>query len=102
MPPWMKKKFKLLRLTVRRCAGTGKSVLINTIVGCICKMFNSNNCAFVVAPTGAAAHNVGGQTIHHEFKVNINKKKKKISLSEKAKIQLMEKLMFTIAVFFDE
>jgi phage gpG-like protein len=64
-------------------------------------MFNSNNCAFVVAPTGAAAHNVGGQTIHREFKVNINKKKK-ISLSEKAKIQLMEKLMFTIAVFFDE
>jgi hypothetical protein len=54
-------------------------------------MFNSNNCAFVVAPTGAVAHNVGDQTIHH---------KKKASLSEKAKIQLIENLMFTIAFIF--
>jgi len=56
-------------MTVIGCAGTGKSVLINTVVGCIQKMFQDNNSVVVAAPTGAAAHNVGGQTMHREFKI---------------------------------
>ncbi len=61
-----KKIFKPLRMTVLRCAGSGKCVLINTLVGCIRKMFNYNS-VLLTAPTGAAAYNVGGQTIHREF-----------------------------------
>jgi hypothetical protein len=57
---------KPLRMTVLGCAGSGKSVLINTLVGCIRKMFN--NSVFVTAPTGAAAYNVGGQTTDRELK----------------------------------
>jgi hypothetical protein len=42
------------------CGGTGKSVLINTVVSYIRKIFQSNNSVLVTAPTGVAAHNVGG------------------------------------------
>jgi ATP-dependent DNA helicase PIF1 len=95
-----KKKFKPLCLTVMGCGGTGKSVLINIVVGYIRKIFQSNNSVLVTAPTGAAAHNVGGQTIHREFKLKYKKQRNK--LSNTAKKQLMEKLMFTIALVFDE
>jgi phage gpG-like protein len=61
-------------MTVIGCAGTGKSVSINTVVGSIQKMFQDNDSVVVAAPTGAAAHNVGGQTMHREFKIGIEKK----------------------------
>jgi hypothetical protein len=51
------------------CSGTGKSVLINTLVTCIRKIFDDNYSVFVTAPTGAAAYNVGGSTIHRELKI---------------------------------
>jgi len=72
-----RKQFKPLRMTVVGCAGTGKSVLINTVVGYIRKIFQDNNSVIVAAPTGAAAHNVGGQTLHREFKIGIGKNKKR-------------------------
>ena len=84
-----KKKFKPLRLTVMGCGGTGKSVLITTVVSYIRKIFQRNNSVLVTAPTGAAAHNVGGQTIHREFKVNYKQEGSK--LSNTAKKLLMEK-----------
>jgi hypothetical protein len=56
-------KFVPLRLTVRGAAGTGKSVIINTIVSYIRRMFDDNYVFHVVAPTGMAAFNVlGGDT----------------------------------------
>jgi len=58
-------------MTIMGCGGTGKSVLINTLVACIRKIFNDNDTVFVTAPTGAAAYNVGGSTIHREFKINV-------------------------------
>ena len=56
-------------MTIMGCGGTGKSVLINTLVACIRKIFNDNDTVFVTAPTGAAAYNVRGSTIHREFKI---------------------------------
>jgi hypothetical protein len=73
---------------------------VNTVVGCIRKIFRSSNSILVTAPTRAAAHNVGGQTIHREFKLNFKKMGNK--LSDKAKKQVKQKLIFTIALFFDE
>lgn len=99
--PNEKKKFKPLRMTVLGCAGTGKSILINTVVACIRRIFKNNNSVFVTAPTGAAAHNVCGQTIHREFKVHV-RKKHEFTLSQKSRTELMEKLAYTIALFFDE
>jgi predicted GTPase len=96
-----REQFKPLRMTVVGCAGTGKSVLINTVVGYIRKIFQDNNSVIVAAPTGAAAHNVGGQTLHREFKIGIGKNKKR-NLSKKSKEHMMEKLKHTAAVFIDE
>jgi len=64
-------------------------------------MFKKNDSVLVAAPTGAAAHNIGGQTIHKEFKIGIGKGKK-WSISKKVKEYLHEKLEHNIAVFFDE
>ena len=46
-------------------AGTGKSYLLNFFVG------NSRKNVVVVAPTGVAAINVGGQTIHSFFRIPV-------------------------------
>jgi ABC-type cobalamin/Fe3+-siderophores transport system ATPase subunit len=97
-----KKKFKPLRMTVIGCGGTGKSVLINTLVTCIRTIFQDNNSVFVSAPTGAAAYNVGGTTIHKEFKVSIKDKPSENNMSDHAKQELMQKLLRTVALFFDE
>jgi hypothetical protein len=53
-----------LRLTVRGAAGTGKSFIINTTVSYMIRMFDDNYVVHVVAPTGMAAFNVLGETLH--------------------------------------
>ena len=88
-----KQKFKPLRITIMGCGGTGKSVLINTLVACIRKIFNDNNSVFVTAPTGAAAYNVGGSTIHREFKINVRDIPGYNKLSDNTKKELMKKLL---------
>jgi hypothetical protein len=52
-------KFKPLRMTINGSGGCGKSVIINTIVTVMRKMFKNNDVVKVVAPTGTAAFNVG-------------------------------------------
>jgi hypothetical protein len=74
------------------CAGSGKNALINALVGCIRNMFNNNNSFLVTAPTGAAAYNVGGQTIHREFSVSTRGKKHE-KLGKVAKENLLAKLV---------
>ena len=53
-------------------AGTGKSFLIETIKALISSMWASDDltCA-ITAPTGLAAFNVGGNTIHRVFQLPI-------------------------------
>lgn len=62
-------KQKVLRVTVSGVAGSGKSTWINTLVTVVRKMFNNNDTIAVFAPTGAAAFNAGGQTLHRGFGV---------------------------------
>ena len=57
--------FKPLRMTVMGAGGSGKSVVINTLVTLMRKMFTMNKVAMVAAPTGTSAFNVGGETLHH-------------------------------------
>jgi hypothetical protein len=89
-------------MTIMGCGGTGKSVLINTLVACIRKIFNDNDTVFVTAPTGAAAYNVRGSTIHREFKINVKDIPSYDKMSDNTKKELMKKLLHTIALFFDE
>ena len=52
--------FTPIRFTVSGTGGSGKSVLLKTIVTVFRKMFQSNTVVHVGAPTGAAAFNAGG------------------------------------------
>ena len=44
-------------------AGTGKSFIVKEAI----ELMNKENCGIVVAPTGIAANNIGGATIHTTF-----------------------------------
>lgn len=57
-------KFKPLRCTIIGKGGSGKTVLLNTITSVLRKMFLNNDVVRVAAPTGVAAFNVGGETLH--------------------------------------
>ena len=63
---------KPLRLFISGVGGTGKSFLIETIKILLTSMWSSDDllCA-VAAPTGLAAFNVGGVTIHRLFQLPI-------------------------------
>ena len=97
------KSFKPLRLTIMGAAGTGKSVLINTLVTVLRKMFGLNDVVHVAAPTGTAAFNVGGETLHRLFSVSIDDVNgQTFSISEKTKRALLVKFQRTIAILIDE
>ena len=57
--------FKPLRIIINGQGGSGKSVVINTLVTLIRNMFGFNDAVRVIAPTGVAAYNVHGETFHH-------------------------------------
>jgi ABC-type dipeptide/oligopeptide/nickel transport system ATPase component len=53
-------------------AGSGKSVLVNTLVTAMLRAFPGKHTVAVCAPTGAAAYNIGGKTIHNEWSIKVN------------------------------
>ena len=59
-------------MIIQGVAGSGKSVLIRTLVTIIKRLFNTNESTLVLAPTGSAAFNAGGSTIHHGLSIPIN------------------------------
>jgi hypothetical protein len=57
-------KFVPLRLMVHGAAATGKSLIINTIASYMRRMFDDSDVVHVIAPTGMAAFNILGKTLH--------------------------------------
>ena len=98
-------KFQPLRLTVTGAGGTGKSVIINTLVTLLRKMFKCNGVIKVAAPTGVAAFNVGGETFFHltnsrptrqEYSPNAIKSRKE------QRMKLVQKFQSLLALIVDE
>src|SRR5687767_9954187 len=87
-------------MTLCGVAGSGKSTLINTLVTAIQKITQKTNSVHVVAPTGAAAFNAGGETCHRLF--NIQGSPQSCQLEGKALQNLMAKLENTVALIVDE
>lgn len=56
-------------LTICGVAGSGKSVLIQTVVTAIRRVTGVTGTVLVFGPTGSAAFNVGGETVHHGFRI---------------------------------
>lgn len=97
-------KFKPLRMIVNGSGGSGKSVVINTLVTVLRQMFGSNDVVKVVAPTGTAAFNVGGETFHHLTGMGISSVKQYVSNSctGERRLKLIQKFKTMLALIVDE
>ena len=96
-------EFVPLRMTLNGPAGTGKTIVINTLVALIRKLFNDNDVAQVAAPTGVAAFNAGGETLHHMFgnKASVAGYEP-FSMLEKKKEKLAAKFKNLLCLIIDE
>ena len=65
-------ELKPLHMFLTGVAGTGKSFLIETIKGLISSVWASDLTCAITTPTGLAAFNVGGNTIHRVFQLPID------------------------------
>jgi hypothetical protein len=81
-------------------AGTGKSFIINTIGSYLRRIFGDNDVVHVLAPTGIAAFNVLGETLHRFAGIDWKNPRKGMS---NCKVQdLQKRLQTTIALLVDE
>ena len=79
-----------MRATVMGSGGTGKSFIINAIVSMVRKLTCSNDTVQIAAPSGAAAFNIQGSTIHTLLGVRANNPEK--VMPENTKARLLEQL----------
>jgi len=94
------KKYKPLRATVMGCGGTGKSFIINTIISIIRNMTQMNDTIKVGAPSGAAAYNVQGSTLHRLLGISVSRPEEKITGT--ALENLQERLKHLLCLIIDE
>lgn len=95
--------FKPLRVIINGQGGSGKSVVINTLVTVIRKMFGCNDVVRVVAPTGVAAYNVHGETFHHLFRMGVSTKEyASNNMTTTTKEKLVRKFKSLLALIIDE
>ena len=91
---------KVLRVTVSGVAGSGKSTWINTLVTSIRKIFDNNQTISVYGPTGTAAFNAGGQTLHRGFK--LPRKIQKVGATAGTAQYLLRQFRNTLIIIIDE
>ena len=95
--------FQPLRMTINGAGGSGKSVVINTIVSLMRKMFQINDVIKVVAPTGTAAFNVKGETLHHLCCNKVSRSHyKPNTMSKEKRIQLIKRFKALLVLIVDE
>ena len=92
--------FEPLRMTVQGPGGTGKSFVINVIVTAVEALFPGAKVSEVVAPTGAAAYNVGGKTFHSTFLLNWKKPWRLLGAEKQERLK--ETLLRTLVLITDE
>lgn len=96
-------QFKPLRMIVNGAGGSGKSVVLHTIVSCMRTMFQCNDVVKVVGPTGVAACNVGGETFHHMLNIGVDKAQYKPgSMTTSKRELLVSKFKTLLALLIDE
>jgi septin family protein len=97
------RQFKPLRIIVNGQGGSGKSVVINTLVTIIRKMFGFNDVVRVIAPTGVAAYKVNGETFHHLFHMGVSGKEyQSNTMSQSTRTKLIQKFKTTLALVINK
>ena len=92
--------YKPMRATIMGSGGTGKSFIINTIISMVRRLTGSNDTVQIAAPSGAAAFNVQGSTIHNLLGVRVSNPEK--GIQEKTKSRLLEQLERLLVLIIDE
>ncbi len=93
-------KYKPLQAIVMGCGGTGKSFIINTIISIVQKRMQQNDTIQVGAPTGAAAFNVLGSTLHCLLGINMSQPEE--LLQETSREQRKSRLTNLLCLMIDE
>ena len=92
--------YRPMRATVMGSGGTGKSYIINTIIAMVRSITSSNDTVQVAAPSGSAAFNVQGSTIHNLLGVRVSHPEK--GLTENNKARLLDQLERLLVLIIDE
>jgi PIF1-like helicase len=90
----------VLRLTVSGVAGSGKSTWVNTLVSSVRKLIPNNDVISVFAPTGSAAFNAGGQTLHRGFSLPVPLETLQITANKQK--YLLSRFAKTLVLIVDE
>ncbi len=94
------KNYVPFRGTIMGCGGTGKSYIINTILTMIANMTKSNAPILIGAPSGSAAFNVQGSTLHHLLGIGVARPEDNIT--QKVQEKLQSQLKNVLCLFIDE
>lgn len=95
-------EYKPFRATVLGSGGTGKSHVINTLVSIIRNMTKCNDTVQVAAPSGGAAYNIGGCTLHRLLDLSTDAEKLSKPLSDERKDSLKKNLTRLLCLVVDE
>jgi hypothetical protein len=82
------------------CGGTSKSYIINTIVTIIRKLTKRNTTILVGAPSGAAAYNHQGSTLHYLLGIGVSRPEDNIT--QKVRDKLLFQLKNPLCLFIDK
>jgi hypothetical protein len=81
------KSYAAIRATIIGCGGTGKLCIINTLLTIIRNMTRSNATLLVGAPSGTAAFNIQGSTLHHLLGIGVARPEDNIAQKVQEKLQ---------------
>ena len=90
------------RATVVGCGGTGKSHIINTMIALVREITQRNDTIKVAAPSGGAAYNVQGCTLHRLLSLSVDPKTLCNDLSEEKCSELAQRLENLLMLIVDE
>ena len=92
--------YEPLRATIVGMGGCGKSLIINTVISIVRKLTKTNDTVKVAAPSGNAAWNVQGCTLHSLL--NINVRTPWASMGEESEDSLKLQLLNLLVLMVDE
>ncbi len=93
-------RYSPFRATIMGCGGTGKSYIINTILTIIRNMTRSYANLLIEAPSGSAAFNVQGSTLHHLLGIGVARPEDNIT--KKVQEKLQSKLKDVLCLIIDK
>lgn len=94
--------YRPLRATIMGCGGTGKSYIINTLIAMVRRYTRRNDTIRVAAPSGGAAYNVGGCTLHRCLKLSVDSEALAKDMNADRQAELARQIENMLMLIIDE